>query len=77
MQNIELARKICGIFDQNEENVLVFVEDRKGHDIRYSLSGRKILKELSFHPKINFDSGIRNTVEWSLKNVDKLQNENS
>jgi len=77
LQNIELARKICGIFNQNEENVLDFVEDRKGHDIRYSLSGRKILKELSFHPKIDFDSGIRNTVEWSLKNVDKLQNENS
>ena len=48
------------------EDLIEYVEDRPGHDFRYSMSSNKISKELSWKPKISFEEGIKKTVEWYL-----------
>jgi len=67
-ENIELARKIIEFFSKSEADAFDFVEDRKGHDIRYSLTGNKSRKELNIAPKINFEDGLRETIEWYVNN---------
>lgn len=67
-QNIELARKIIAYFNKTEAETFDFVEDRKGHDIRYSLTGRKIRTELGVEPKIDFENGLRETIDWYVNN---------
>ncbi len=67
-QNIELARKIISYFGKNEYEAFEFVADRKGHDIRYSLTGNKSRRELGIEPKIDFETGLRETIEWYIAN---------
>jgi dTDP-glucose 4,6-dehydratase len=67
-QNIELARKIISYFGKLEDEAFEFVADRKGHDIRYSLTGNKIHKELGIEPKIDFETGLRDTIDWYVAN---------
>jgi dTDP-glucose 4,6-dehydratase len=66
--NIELARKIISYFGKTEAEAFEFVADRKGHDIRYSLTGNKVRTELGFKPEIDFESGLRETIEWYVAN---------
>jgi dTDP-glucose 4,6-dehydratase len=47
-----------------------FVEDRKGHDLRYSLDYAKIHNELGYEPSVSFEVGINSTIEWYRKNQD-------
>lgn len=68
LRNIELARKIISYFDKKEDEAFEFVEDRKGHDIRYSLTGNKSRTELGVKPKIDFETGLRETIEWYVAN---------
>ena len=44
------------------------MEDRKGHDFRYSIDSYKIKKMLNWSPKYSFEEGIKDTVDWYLKN---------
>jgi dTDP-glucose 4,6-dehydratase len=67
-RNIELARKIISHFGKSEDEVFEFVADRKGHDRRYSLTGNKMRAELRFEPQIDFESGLRETIEWYVAN---------
>jgi len=53
---------------QNYENLMTFVKDRPGHDMRYAIDASKIQKELGWTPQETFDSGIRKTVQWYLDN---------
>ena len=48
------------------EDLIEYVEDRPGHDFRYSMNSSKIYKEMSWKPKIGFEEGIKKTVEWYL-----------
>ena len=52
----------------NYENLITFVEDRPGHDMRYAIDASKIKNELNWIPKESFQSGIRKTVKWYLDN---------
>jgi dTDP-glucose 4,6-dehydratase len=52
----------------------VFVEDRKGHDMRYAIDHSKITNEMGWRPTVNFDRGIKKTIEWYLKNQSWWQN---
>lgn len=62
--NLDLARKIISYFGKSEEESFEFVTDRKGHDIRYSLTGNKIKNDFGFKPSIEFDDGLDATVQW-------------
>ena len=64
--NLEVVRIILDLMGK-DESLIEFVEDRPGHDLRYSLDSSKI-RELGWRPKHSFKEGIRKTVEWYLEN---------
>jgi len=87
IQNIEVVRKVCSILDElipeklnglsSFKELITFVKDRPGHDVRYAINAKKINKNLGWKPQENFESGIRKTVEWYLNNkewYDNIQN---
>ena len=49
-------------------DLISFVKDRPGHDLRYAINAEKISKELDWQPSENFDSGFRKTIQWYLDN---------
>jgi dTDP-glucose 4,6-dehydratase len=63
--NLEVVNGILDIMDKKD--LIAFVEDRPGHDVRYSLDSSKIRK-LGWKPKYGFSEGLKETVEWYLKN---------
>lgn len=70
-KNIEVAKMISDIFG-TPRNMIQFVKDRPGHDIRYSLNSAKIHKQTGWRPKTKFKDGLENTVNWCLKHKDWL-----
>ena len=68
LENIEVARKIIEYFGKSELDTFKFVPDRKGHDIRYSLTGNKARIDLGIGPIIDFETGLKNTIEWYISN---------
>jgi len=71
IDNMTVVRKILDIMDKSED-LIEFVEDRPGHDFRYSLNSKKIANELGWKRNTNFDEGIRKTVQWYLDNPEIL-----
>ena len=67
ISNMQIVNKILEIMDKSDD-LIEFVEDRPGHDQRYSLDSSKIKNELEWSTKINFEEGIRKTIEWYEKN---------
>ena len=67
IDNLTIVKKILEILNKSED-LIEFVEDRPGHDIRYSLNSEKIRNELGWKGKIDFDVGIERTVKWYLSN---------
>lgn len=75
-QNIELVRTLCTLMDKfapmdnakSYEELISFVTDRPGHDMRYAIDSTKIREELGWEPKEDFESGFRKTVKWYLDN---------
>ena len=65
MDNITIVKMILEIMGKSED-LIEHVEDRPGHDFRYSMSSNKISKEYGWKPKISFKEGIEKTVEWYL-----------
>lgn len=65
--NIDLARRILTSLDM-ETSQIEHIQDRKGHDFRYSLDYSKISKEVGYYPSISFDSGIESTISWYKTN---------
>jgi dTDP-glucose 4,6-dehydratase len=51
-----------------DENSIEYVEDRKGHDLRYSVDWKKINRELGYEPQVEFEDGLFETIEWYRKN---------
>ena len=56
------------------EDLIEFVEDRPGHDFRYSMDSEKTKKEMNWKTKVNFEEGIKKTVEWYLSNREWWKN---
>jgi dTDP-glucose 4,6-dehydratase len=67
--NIEVVRKILKIMGRDESYV-EYVKDRPGHDRRYAIEWSKINREISWKPEADFDTGLKLTVDWYLKNKD-------
>jgi dTDP-glucose 4,6-dehydratase len=66
-ENIKIAEMILDIMNKPKD-LIEFVEDRPGHDIRYSLDSSKIRKELNWKPKYSFKESLEKTIEWYLNN---------
>jgi len=64
---ITIAKKILDVLDKPDE-LITFVEDRPGHDIRYSLDSSKIKGELGWKPRHSFEEALLKTVKWYLEN---------
>lgn len=71
--NIEIVKTILSILGKSEE-FITYVKDRPGHDKRYAIDSSKIQNELGWSPKINFESGIKKTIEWYLNNQNWIKN---
>lgn len=88
-KNIEVVYEICDLLDdikpylvksvKSYRELIKFVQDRPGHDQHYAINAKKITKELNWFPKVTFESGLRMTVNWYLKNLNwcKIVQENS
>ena len=48
--------------------MIIFVEDRKGHDLRYAIDPSKIHRELGWLPETKFEDGLKRTIQWYLDN---------
>jgi dTDP-glucose 4,6-dehydratase len=76
--NIDVVKEVCAILDELRPNhpngiksyaeLISYVADRPGHDMRYAIDASKIKQELNWLPEETFETGIRRTVEWYLQN---------
>ena len=73
IDNITIVKKILEIMDKSED-LMQFVEDRPGHDFRYSMTSKKISSDLNWKLKTSFEKGLEKTIEWYLNNPDILNN---
>ena len=73
INNITIVKKILSIMNKSED-LIEFVEDRPGHDFRYSLNSKKITNELGWKPKFSFEDGIEKTINWYLDNPEIMNN---
>ena len=73
INNITIVKKILSLMNKSED-LIEFVEDRPGHDFRYSMDSQKIKKELNWQTKVNFEEGIKKTVDWYLSNREWWKN---
>ncbi len=71
VDNLTIVKKILRIMGKSED-LIEFVEDRPGHDLRYSMSSKKISNELKWKIKTHFEDGIEKTIEWYLHNPEIL-----
>ena len=78
VKNIEVVQAICNILDKqvpykksginSYSELITFVEDRAGHDVRYAIDASKIANNLDWKPSETFSSGLKKTVDWYIKN---------
>lgn len=79
-KNIEVVRGICALLEElapskpaglaRYEDLITFVKDRPGHDLRYAIDASKIERELGWVPEETFQTGLRKTVQWYLNNLE-------
>lgn len=65
--NLTIVKKILMLMGKSLD-MIEFVQDRLGHDFRYSMNSTKIRNDLGWSEKIGFDQGLQETVEWYLEN---------
>lgn len=80
-KNIDLIKLLCKIMDRKlsrpagtSENLLTYVTDRPGHDLRYAIDSSKLRNELGWSPVPDFEAGLEKTVDWYLANTRWLDN---
>ncbi|WP_040260194.1 dTDP-glucose 4,6-dehydratase [Pseudomonas massiliensis] len=79
-KNIDVVRGICALLEELAPNrpagvadyadLITFVKDRPGHDLRYAIDASKIERDLGWVPKETFQTGLRKTVQWYLENLE-------
>lgn len=69
MANIDIVKMIIKELGKSED-LITYVTDRKGHDLRYAVDPTKIHNELGWLPEIKFEDGIKKTIKWYLENLD-------
>lgn len=80
-QNIDLVKLLCKQMDKKlgraegkSEELITYVKDRPGHDLRYAIDANKINKELGWKPSVTFEEGLKRTIDWYLDNQEWLNN---
>ncbi|MGR3790781.1 dTDP-glucose 4,6-dehydratase [Flavobacterium columnare] len=80
-KNIDLVKLLCARMDEklgrNEgesAQLITYVKDRPGHDLRYAIDATKINKELGWKPSVTFEEGLEETINWYLENTEWLNN---
>lgn len=81
IKNIDVVKMICDILDAMGVNndfaprreLIMFVEDRKGHDFRYAMDFSKLKNELGWTPVETFETGLKKTIDWYLEHTDWIQ----
>ena len=78
-KNIDLVKLLCKVMDEklgrkkgSSAKLITYVKDRPGHDMRYAIDAGKINKELGWEPTLQFEEGLRKTVDWYLNNQEWL-----
>lgn len=74
-KNIDIVYLLCKVMDQKTgkpegtaAQLITFVKDRSGHDLRYAIDANKIMKELGWEPSLQFEEGLSKTIDWYLSN---------
>lgn len=80
LKNLDVVKTICQILDSKVihkpeninrfEDLITFVDDRPGHDVRYAVDASKISRELGWSPSVAFEVGLEKTIDWYLDNLD-------
>lgn len=80
-KNIDLVKELCKQMDEvlgreegTSEQLITFVKDRPGHDLRYAIDATKINKELGWSPSVTFEQGLAKTIAWYMDNQEWLDN---
>ena len=78
--NIDLIKLLCTLMDEKlgnaagtSEQLISFVKDRAGHDLRYAIDATKLKDELGWVPSVTFEEGLSKTIDWYLENKDWLE----
>lgn len=71
---INTVDRLLGRNEGEDMDLITYVTDRKGHDMRYAIDSRKLQRELGWEPSLQFEEGIEKTVRWYLDNQDWLDN---
>lgn len=79
--NIDLVKLLCDTCDEflerpkgSSQDLITYVTDRAGHDMRYAIDASKLTSELNWKPSVNFEEGLKKTVKWYLENENWLFN---
>ena len=79
-RNIDLVKLLCQQMDKKlgrtpgtSEQLITYVKDRPGHDLRYAIDASKINKELGWKPSVTFEQGLEKTIDWYLSNEEWLK----
>ena len=80
-KNIDIVLLVCKTMDSKlgrpegtSEQLITYVTDRAGHDLRYAIDATKIMNELGWKPSLQFEEGLERTVDWFLNNQEWLEN---
>jgi len=80
-KNIDLIKLLCDKMDSKlnnpagtSQNLITFVKDRPGHDLRYAIDASKIKTQLGWKPSVTFEEGLEKTIDWYLENKEWLKN---
>lgn len=79
-KNIDIVHLVCQLMDQklgktegSSAQLITFVTDRAGHDLRYAIDAQKIMNELGWKPSLQFEEGISLTIDWYLNNAEWMR----
>ena len=80
-KNIDIVKTLIRVTDRllgrpegADDDLITYVTDRAGHDLRYAIDSRKLQRELGWEPSLQFEEGIEKTIRWYLDNQDWLDN---
>ena len=69
-----MDKKLTNSKDDSSKNLITYVKDRPGHDLRYAIDASKIEDELGWRPSVTFNKGLEKTIDWYLQNKSWLSN---